>query len=256
MEPGTAALATLATLAGVSGYGAMKVNSNQDVVIEQMVQERIAQTEERLKATQEALEAVEQIKAKQDAQLIAIQKELDLLRSAKDTMEGSKDSKGSTGSTGPSRFFSSRFFPGSQKPPVPEATPEPTPEPVPEPIPEATPEPIPEPTPEPSPEPTPEPVPEPVPEPTPNLTQDEEAGDRPVADAELEACKARLGALGITTLKEYRKWMGKNKGNPDIPEINNCVDILLKERAGGLRKKKLRTRRGTKQRNVRRTRRR
>ena len=112
MDPGTAAIATLASIAGVSGYGAMKLNKNQDIMIEQKVQERIAQTEERLKDTQEALQAVEAIKAKQDAQLAAIQKELDMLRSAKTTVE-----------TRPTRF-TSRFFPTfGTKPAEPDFTP-------------------------------------------------------------------------------------------------------------------------------------
>ena len=110
MDPGTAAIATLATLAGVSGYGAMKVNKNQDVVIEQKVQERIAQTEERLKDTQEALEAVEAVKTKQAAQLAAIQKELDILRNAKTTVE--------TRPTVTPTRFTTRFFPTSRTGPI------------------------------------------------------------------------------------------------------------------------------------------
>jgi hypothetical protein len=108
MDPGTAAIATLATLAGVSGYGAMKVNKNQDIVIEQKVQERIAQTEERLKDTQEALQAVEAVKTKQAAQLAAIQKELDMLRSARSTVE----------SVPPPKKISSRFFPSFGRKPI------------------------------------------------------------------------------------------------------------------------------------------
>ena len=75
-----------------------------------------------------------------------------------------------------------------------------------------------------------------------------------MTDTERATSKAKLDALGITSLKEYRKWMGKNKDSPDIAEINNAVDLVLKGRTGGLRKKKLRTRRVKKQRNVRRTR--
>ena len=110
--------------------------------------------------------------------------------------------------------------------------------PEPAPIPEAVPEP---------PAPEPAPIPEPVPEP--------EAEQREVKQDEIDQCKQRLDSLRIRTLGDYRKWMAKNRGNPDIPMINNCVDIVLKGRTGGLRKKKLRTRRVGKQKNVRRTRR-
>jgi hypothetical protein len=258
VEPGTAAIATLAAVAGVSGYGAMKVNSNQDLVIEQKVQERIAQTEERLKQTQEALQAVEAVKSKQDVQLADIQKELELLRSAKANIEREKQ---------PSMFknpFTSRFSPTA---PPPEPPKEPEPAPAPEPPKEPEPAPEPPKAPEPKrrnffrgkkkfvPKPVPEPpkAPEPVPEPP--KAPEPEAVEREVTTQERENCKARLEALGIRSLKDYRKWMAKNKDSPDIPEINNCVDLVLKGRAGGLRKKKLRTRRGGKQKNVRRTRR-
>jgi hypothetical protein len=154
VEPGTAAIATLATIAGVSGYGAMKVNKNQDVVIEQKVQERIAQTEERLKSTQEALKTMESIKAKQDAELIAIQKELEILRKAKDCVE---------------KKPASSLFKGVFRKKTPDPIPAPIPDTAPGPvfpesvrIREATPVVIPEPVPVPAPV-----VPEPVPEPAP-----------------------------------------------------------------------------------------
>ena len=103
VEPGTAAIATLAAIAGISGYGATKVNKTQDVVVEEKVQERIALTEQRLKSTQEALQAVEAAKAKQDVQLAAIRKELEMLHSAKDSTEQPKQKN----------MFLSRFFPSA-----------------------------------------------------------------------------------------------------------------------------------------------
>jgi hypothetical protein len=63
-----------------------------------------------------------------------------------------------------------------------------------------------------------------------------------------------LTSLGIRDLSSYRKWMLKNKNDPRLAIVNNCADIILKNRTGGMRKKKLRTRRRDKQ-NVRRTRR-
>ena len=171
VEPATAAIATLATIAGVSGYGAMKVNKDQDVVIEQKVHERIAQTEERLKQTQEALQAVEAIKAKQDAQLADIQRELNMLRSAKANLQQTK--------TKPERraLFTSRFTPVVPEPgmaqPEPTTvtpdeitvTPQPEPEPVSVPTPVTAPEPVSIPTPVTAPEPVSLPTPVTAPEP-------------------------------------------------------------------------------------------
>jgi len=93
--------------------------------------------------------------------------------------------------------------------------------------------------------PTSEPEPVPIPEP--------EAESRSVELPEINTCKETLSSLGIDDLSSYRKWTRNNRDDPRLPEVNNCADIVLKNRTGGMRKKKLRTRRGGKQ-NVRRTR--
>ena len=77
---------------------------------------------------------------------------------------------------------------------------------------------------------------------------------RTVEPVEINACKQTLRSLGIRDLSSYRKWSRDNKNDPRFAEVNNCADIVLKNRTGGMRKKKLRTRRGGKQ-NDRRTRR-
>ena len=81
-----------------------------------------------------------------------------------------------------------------------------------------------------------------------------EPQDRAVEPAEINKCKQTLRSLGIRDLSSYRKWSRDNKNDPRFAEVNNCADIVLKNRTGGMRKKKLRTRRGGKQ-NDRRTRR-
>jgi hypothetical protein len=81
-----------------------------------------------------------------------------------------------------------------------------------------------------------------------------EPQDRAVEPVEINKCKQTLRELGIRDLSSYRKWSRANKNDTRFAEVNNCVDIVLKNRTGGMRKKKLRTRRGGKQ-NVRRTRR-
>jgi hypothetical protein len=81
-----------------------------------------------------------------------------------------------------------------------------------------------------------------------------EPQDRAVDPIEINKCKQTLRSLGIRDLSSYRKWTRDNKNDPRFAEVNNCADIVLKNRTGGMRKKKLRTRRGGKQ-NDRRTRR-
>ena len=324
VEPGTAAIATLATIAGVSGYGAMKVNKDQDVVIEQKVHERIAQTEERLKQTQEALQAVEAIKSKQDAQLADIQRELDTLRAAKSahaahaTLQQRK---------APERrsLFASRFTPvvpepGMSQPPQPEPPTvttdditfeEPVPEPVvvppvPEPVvvpPAPAPEPVvvpPAPVPAPEPvvvPPVPEPVPAPAvptepdtfPEPRSQTAPEERVAFEPSAPRSLaerlriaQEQAAKLKEDGLTTkgflsrletakkdavqeVKDFAEStpltarVPRALQRPPLPPIratrrNRNVKELgvpppIPRRKGGqtLRKKKLRTRRGGKQ---------
>jgi hypothetical protein len=147
----------------------MKLNSNQDVVVEQKVQDRIAATQERLKE-------VEAAKAKQDAELAALQKELEMLRRGKSSLEQTPAKKNS---------FISRFFPTKPEereftpafaapgdvtpeivaPPAPEPTPAPAPVVFPAPAPVGpTPAPVPFVFPTPAPEPS---VPAPVVETTP-----------------------------------------------------------------------------------------
>ena len=94
------------------------------------------------------------------------------------------------------------------------------------------------------------PAPEPAPEPEPQTNMPENE-----AEKKDEACKAVLASRGIATLSQYRKWMLANKDAPESEkaEVNDCVDRILKNRKGGMRKKKLRSRRGVKQ-NVRRSR--
>ena len=81
-----------------------------------------------------------------------------------------------------------------------------------------------------------------------------EPQNRTVEPVEINTCKQTLRSLGIRDLSSYRKWTRDNRNDPRFAEVNNCADIVLKNRAGGTRKKKLRTRRGGKQ-NDRRTRR-
>ena len=322
VEPGTAAIATLATIAGVSGYGAMKVNKNQDVVIEQKVQERIAQTEERLKSTQEALKTMESIKAKQDAELIAIQKELEILRKAKDCVEKKPASSLFKGvfrkktpdpipapipDTAPGPVFPESVEEIRQATPVvPEENPLVVPEPVPAPAPApVVPEPVPEPAPavapvvpEPEiapivPEPVPAPfvpepeiapiVPEPVPAPVVPETEERTTfGPQPsrslqerLRAAKEKAAQMKRGTISNNVMTRLEEDLQTDATIfPDMPALaattarpservppqppvratrrnsNKVRAPPVPPRKGGMRKKKLRTRRGGKQKHV------
>lgn len=221
MDPGTIALGTMGIITGISGYGASKtIGKDQSQIVEQLVRERIAETEGRLKNTQDALKVCEDFKASHDAQIAALEKELEILRRAR---------------------------------PAPSIPPSlPAPEPVaPEP---AVPEPV---VPEPAvPEPAvPEPaVPEPaVPEPEANF-----ADEQPEETAQRDAsCKKVLEENNVKSNRDFKRWSLRNHpdqgGDEEVfKNVSGCVTRMY--RKGGLRKKKLRTRRGGKQKNVRRTR--
>jgi hypothetical protein len=98
---------------------------------------------------------------------------------------------------------------------------------------------------------------EPVPpaEPEEAKPQEEAKDEKTLRDSD---CKAILDGVGITSRRQFLKWSKTN--HPDkggdtatYQRVNECVIRLYS--SGGLRKKKLRTRRGGKQKNVRRTRR-
>jgi hypothetical protein len=280
MDPGTAAIAVLSTVTGVAGYGAMKVNKDQDVVIEQKVQERIAQTEERLKHTQEALKTVEDMKAKQDAELAAIKRELELLQNAKASFE----QKPTESVNNPfARFFQKKPVPpAADVPPVPPAADVPPVPPAADvpPVPPAADVPPVPPAADVPPvqrksffripkwikkqlqrEKLPDPIPAGVPEPPPAPPIDP-------TGSEMNECISFLQGQGIATTSRESAKPGLRKfvlrTHPDkggdaelFTKGMNCMATIFPDgNSGGMRKKKLRTRRGGKQRkNVRRTRR-
>jgi len=75
VEPATAAIAVLSTIAGVSGYGAMKINSNQARVMDETANRLAAGKIEKVR--QELAIATEQMKAKAEKELQAKQAEVD-----------------------------------------------------------------------------------------------------------------------------------------------------------------------------------
>lgn len=267
VEPGTAAIAVLSTISGIAGYGAMKLNSKQDLMIEQKVNERIRDVKDLLKATQDAKAIADTELKKRQIEVERLTQELDVIRKAKQGLEiltegerlyktvklnvlraavkdfrsrpavvsfqdrltpeqkdatnkvfdgieklnmislsrGSlftfhRDLSNAAGRDFLSRSEFDRLFVECLKQ-AQVAPPAPAPEP-----------------------PTPEP---PASEP--------EAQERNVPVGEIEQCKQKLDSLNIKSLKDYRKWMGQNRDNPEVPNVNNCVDVVLKGVKGGIR---------------------
>lgn len=182
MDPGTAAILTLSTITGISGYGAMKLNAKSKANIDEQVKKAVGDAQALIKSAEDAKAIAEEEVKKLTAEIARMKQAQEQLK--------------------------------TEKPAEPKGLPVPEPAPVPEP----------------------------------------EAESRNVEVPEINACKELLSSLGIRDLRTWRQWMRANQNDPRLREVNNCADIILKNRTGGTRKKKLRTRRGGKQ-NDRRTRR-
>jgi hypothetical protein len=306
VEPGTAAIAVLSTIAGVSGYGAMKLNANQARVMDETANRLAAAKIDKVR--RELTLATEQMKAQAERELAAKQAEVDQFKrdiEALKSAEAKLQSKLQQATEG-ERLFSSVSLPGFKKairtfqkdpevvaivdglgPPKKKAI-----EKVFEnytssarltlsrgsmqslfnDLTKAAGQPFMDraafdtkitalfrgidATLEEEKRAKAEPEPKPAePQPKPAEPEEKEPEERQVTQEEMTRCKETLQSVGIVTKSDYRKWMLKNRDSPRLAEINNCADIVLKQRAGSLRKKKLRTRRGGKQKNVRRTRR-
>lgn len=190
VEPGTAAIAALSTIAGISGYGAMKVNAKQSELMEAEIAKRVQDVNARLTASEQAKRTAEEELARQQTEVARLTAELETLRAAQSAAAA------------------------AAPPPAAEATPPPAAE-----------------------------------------ESEETDATRPVGEEERARCQALLEQNGIRTLRDWRRWMVRNQDSPDLAAINNCADIVLKNRTGGkVRKSTLKNRRKTIQ-NGRRTRR-
>jgi outer membrane biosynthesis protein TonB len=164
-------------------------------------------------ATESKLKMAEEARKRSEAEVARITAELEVLRSAKST---------------------------SPEPTVPEPT-----------VPKPT---VPEPTPEPPLQPIPEPVLEGQSEPEPEAKMRPDQPDEKIMRD--DECKNVLDGLEIKSRRDFKKWARTNhpdKGGDSalFQRVNECVLRIFP--TGGLRKKKLRTRRHVKQ-NVRRSR--
>lgn len=87
VEPGTAAIAVLSTIAGISGYGAMKLNSKQNDLMEAEIAKRVKAVKDLLTATEEAKRAAEASLAERQSEIDRLNAELREIRAAKERME-------------------------------------------------------------------------------------------------------------------------------------------------------------------------
>ncbi len=92
VEPGTAAIAVLSTIAGISGYGAMKINSKQGEMIEAEIQKRIGDIKDLLKTTEVQKKAAEASRDREKAEVERLNAELTMIKQAKQTLEKEKAS--------------------------------------------------------------------------------------------------------------------------------------------------------------------
>lgn len=90
VEPGTAAIAVLSTIAGISGYGAMKINSEQNAMIEAEIQRRIQGVKDLLKATEAAKTTAEKSLQSQKSEVARLTSELKAIKTAKEALERQK----------------------------------------------------------------------------------------------------------------------------------------------------------------------
>jgi hypothetical protein len=293
MDPGTAAIATLASIVGVAGYGANQVNKDQASVIDGKVQSITGRTQAELISVKEQLRVAEEAKQTQEISLKALQKEIDSLKRGKpvDSFFNMFTRRRANASTVPGDPIGE--LPSGPEPdiePDPIETPDsdadsdsgsdsdsesdappvvpPGPSVVPPDVPPTSTPSVPPPPSDPpiSPDvpPSDPPIPPDVPlgpsvvPPTPPSEgpEEEEAMEREVLSEEKAECTTLLNELNIKKTIDRGKWVRKNPDDPRIAQVNNCVDINLRGKRGGtVRKKKLRTRHGGKQSNVRRSRR-
>jgi hypothetical protein len=183
VEPGSLAIGTLATIAGISGYGAMKLNAKQSKDIRDAINAQCKANDLLLKETETARQVAEDARRECDAEVDKLKQEVATLQTEKEalaktaadlqaTITGAPAPAPSPGVLGMFGMDAPAPAPAPAPEPAPEApapAPTPAPEPAPEPAPAPAPTPEPTPAPEPAPEPTPapEPAPEPTPAPTP-----------------------------------------------------------------------------------------
>ena len=91
MDPGTAAILTLSTITGISGYGAMKLNAKRGASIDEEVKKAIGDAQAMIKSAQDAKVIAEQERSKKDEEVKKLTAEIATMQKARKQLESEKD---------------------------------------------------------------------------------------------------------------------------------------------------------------------
>jgi hypothetical protein len=90
MDPGTAAILTISSIIGISGYGAMKLNAKTKATIDEQVKLAIEDTQALLKSTEDAKVKALQALNKQNKEVEILTAEIAKLKAAEQTLKDEK----------------------------------------------------------------------------------------------------------------------------------------------------------------------
>jgi len=82
MDPGTAAILTLSTITGISGYGAMKLNARRGASIDEEVKKAVGDAQAMIKAAQDAKVIAEQERNKKEQEVKKLSAEISKMQKA------------------------------------------------------------------------------------------------------------------------------------------------------------------------------
>jgi myosin heavy subunit len=91
MDPGTAAILTLSTITGISGYGAMKLNAKRGASIDEEVKKAIGDAQAMIKSAQDAKIIAEQERNKKEEEVKKLTAEIATMQKARQQLESEKD---------------------------------------------------------------------------------------------------------------------------------------------------------------------
>ena len=151
VEPGSVAIGTLATIAGISGYGAMKLNAKQSKDIRDAVNAQCKANDLLLKQTEDARAVAEEAARESAEEVRKLKEEVDALQTQKETLTKAASELQSRLTNVPVAQIAPAPEPGIfsmfGSDPAPAPAPAPAPEPAPAPAPEPAPAPAPAPAP-------------------------------------------------------------------------------------------------------------
>ena len=91
MDPGTAAILTLSTITGISGYGAMKLNAKRGASIDEEVKKAIGDAQAMIKSAQDAKVIAEQERTKKEQEVQKLTAEITKMQKAQEQLISEKD---------------------------------------------------------------------------------------------------------------------------------------------------------------------